>query len=129
MRARTLFNRIMISLLLAMLVFAGTPFATGTAAASAASPYWKNANAKVTSETSVMLTWKKLTKKQQKKISGIAVFRNGKAVKKLKRPQNPTAILMLKPENTHTSSRPTRNLQRRSRCTGTRKPASGRRKK
>jgi len=46
--------------------------------------YWKNQKAKVSDE-SVKLTWGKLTKKQRSNISGIAVFRNGEVVKRLKK--------------------------------------------
>lgn len=46
--------------------------------------YWKGFNVNETAE-SVEMTWPKLTKAQQKKISGIAVIRDGKVIKKLKK--------------------------------------------
>lgn len=44
--------------------------------------YWKGFDVKETVD-SVELTWPKLTKAQQKKISGIAVIRSGKVIKRL----------------------------------------------
>ena len=85
MKKRDFRKRVAAMLVAFAVAFTMMPIAAGTASASAASPYWKNVKAKATAETSVRVSWKKLTKKQQKKISGIAVFRDGKAIKKLKK--------------------------------------------
>ena len=63
--------------------FTMMPAAAGTLGSSAASPYWKSIKAKAVTENTIKLSWKALTINQQKKISGIAVFRDGKVVKKL----------------------------------------------
>ena len=65
------------------IVFTAIPAAAGSLDAHAASSYWKNFNAKSTGETSVTISWSQLTKKQRNRITGIAVFRNGKAVRNL----------------------------------------------
>jgi len=78
-------KKVITTLLMAAMLFAGIPTAFGGITVNAASPYWKNVKAKAATETSVRVSWKKLTKKQQKKIHGIAVFCDGKAVKKLKK--------------------------------------------
>lgn len=57
------------------LLFSGIPFASGSAEADAATHYWKSCKARANSYTSTTISWKKLSKKQRKKISGIAVFR------------------------------------------------------
>lgn len=68
-----------------MVAFTGLPMLSGTIDTSALS-----APAKVTklngwalSQTSIKLTWKKPTKNQLKNISGITIYRNGKAIKNL----------------------------------------------
>ena len=76
-----------ISKLLAWLIafcvtFTSLPLMTGSLDVSAAS-YWNNISGKANSQTAVTLSWKQLTKKQRKKIGGIAVFRNGDVVAKL----------------------------------------------
>lgn len=78
-------RKIITALLVFAVVFTSMPAAAGTLSVHAASPYWKNFKARTASEDTVKLSWKALTKSQKKKISGIAVFRNGKVVKRLKR--------------------------------------------
>ena len=75
------------SLLLAFLLsFTMMPLFAGDIDVYAASSYWKKFNVKVSSSGlnyGTHLTWRKLTKKQRKKINGITIFRNGKAYKRL----------------------------------------------
>ncbi len=71
-----------LAILLAFAVaFTGMPAFAGGLDAHAASPYFRSFSAKATGQTGVKLTWKKLTSKQKKKISGIAVYRNGKLIR------------------------------------------------
>lgn len=73
-----------LSILIAFaVVFTCFPVLSGTAEADAASSCWKNVKASATGEKTTAVSWSKLSTKQQKKIHGITVFRNGKAVKNL----------------------------------------------
>ena len=64
------------------LSFTWMPLLPGGIDAHAASQF-KKFSVEATGQTTVSLTWAKLSKVQQKKASGIAVFRNGTIVKKL----------------------------------------------
>ena len=48
-----------------------------------AGTYWKRFRARSRGETSVTLTWSKLSRSQQRRISGIAVYRDGKFRKRI----------------------------------------------
>lgn len=63
-------------------IFTLMPAMAGTLDAHAAS-YIKTLNASAAGQTAVNLSWTKLSKKQQKKVHGITVFRNGQAVANL----------------------------------------------
>lgn len=63
-------------------VFTMMPALTGDLNAHAAS-YWKNVKASADGETQVNLSWKALTKKQKRKVSGIALFRDGELVSQM----------------------------------------------
>lgn len=77
-------TRSLLTILLAFAVaFSGLPFLSGELESHAAASYIKKLNASAAGETSVKLSWTALTKKQQKKVSGITVFRNGKPIKNL----------------------------------------------
>ena len=72
------------SILLAFaIIFSGLPALAGSFEADAATAYWKNVKVSATAYTKNTITWKTLTKAQQKKIVGIAVFR-GTTTKNMK---------------------------------------------
>lgn len=79
-----IFKRMAAMMLAFAVAFTMIPFAAGDLDAHAAS-YWKGLKAKATSRTSASISWTQLTKKQRKKISGITVYRNGKAVKNIRK--------------------------------------------
>lgn len=83
MRKRKARNRVVAILVAFAVAFTMMPAAVGGLDANAATTYWKNIKAKAVSETSVKLSWKALTKAQQKKISGIAIYRDGKLKKRI----------------------------------------------
>ena len=74
MKNKKLIKRAFSVFLAVAVSFACIPAFAGSLEADAASPYWKNVHVKSCLCTSNTITWKKLTKKQRKKISGIAVF-------------------------------------------------------
>lgn len=74
-----LVRKLAIFLLIFAVIFTGIPFCVGELDVHAAS-YWRNLSAKATGKTTVSVKWKALSKKQRKKISGIAVFRDGRRV-------------------------------------------------
>lgn len=74
MKKSTLIRRAVSILIALAMSFACIPAFTGSLDVNAAAPYWKNYKVKSEAYTSNTITWKKLTKKQRKKISGIAVF-------------------------------------------------------
>lgn len=88
---RTLTGKSMVIAFIILLTFAfvftSIPALSGTLDSNAADSYWKKL--KVTAgypgEYATQIAWKKLTKAQQKKIDGIAVFRDGKVIKRLKK--------------------------------------------
>lgn len=69
------------------ILFSGIPILTGSAEVDAATPYWKGYAVKSSSYTNNTISWKGLTAKQKKKISGIAIFQgtNTKNLKCVKR--------------------------------------------
>ena len=78
--------RVITILLVFCVIFTGLPIMANTSNVYAAGSYWKKVKAVAgDGETVTAITWSKLTKKQQKKITGIAVFRDGKEVAKLKK--------------------------------------------
>ena len=83
MKTRKARNRVVAILVAFAVAFTMMPAAVGGLDANAATTYWKNIKAKAVSETSVKLSWRTLTKAQQKKISGIAVYRDGKLKKRI----------------------------------------------
>ena len=83
MKTRKARNRVAAILVAFTVAFTMLPAAAGSLDADAATTYWKNIKAKAKSETSVKLSWRTLTKAQQKKISGIAVYRDGKFRKRI----------------------------------------------
>jgi len=86
-------------MLMAAMLFTGLPMISGNTV-NAASPYWKKLSVSA-SNTTVNAKWTKLTKKQQKKITGIAVFRDGKEIKKLKKSAKSFSDAGLKEGNTY----------------------------
>ena len=68
------------------LAFSMLPAMNGSLYTHAASPYWKNLKTVPGGVgAATQIKWKKLSKKQQKKIGGITVFRDGKPIKNLKK--------------------------------------------
>ena len=72
------------------ILFSGIPALTGSIEADAAASYWKNLKVLSTTISKNTIAWKKLTAKQRKKISGIAVYRgtttkNMKLLKRIKK--------------------------------------------
>ena len=78
-KSRKIINKLAAFIMAFAVAFTMIPFAAGDLDAHAAS-YWKGLKVKATGQTTASVSWKKLTKKQRKKINGIAVFRNGAAV-------------------------------------------------
>lgn len=86
MRTRNSLSTRILTLIVAFTVaFSMMSAVSGSFYTYAASPYWKNFKAKATGNNTVKLSWKKLSKKQREKINGIAVFCNGKLVKRIKK--------------------------------------------
>ena len=72
------------------ILFSGIPALTGSIEADAAASYWKKLKVSSTTTSRNTITWKKLSAKQRKKISGIAVYRgtttkNMKLLKRIKK--------------------------------------------
>ena len=74
-------KKIITVLLASALLFTGLPLGTGHLEVEAASSYIKTLNAYANGQNSASLSWTKLSSKQKKKVTGIAIFRNGAAVK------------------------------------------------
>lgn len=64
--------------------FTGLPVMSGGFAAHAATPYWKNFKT-TCGDGGVWISWKQLSNSQRKKITGIAVYRNGKRIARVKK--------------------------------------------
>ncbi|MBR2706683.1 MAG: hypothetical protein IKE74_05500 [Mogibacterium sp.] len=80
-------KKLISTVLITALILSLYPFCIGSEA-SAASSYIKKLNVSVTGQTTTKLTWTKLSKKQKRSVSGFTVFRNGKAVKNVKKTVN-----------------------------------------
>ena len=77
-------NRIAALMLAFAVAFTAIPVLSGDFDVYAAG-FWKNFKAKATSQTQVKLSWTKLTAAQQKKVTKIVVYRNGKKIATLKK--------------------------------------------
>lgn len=67
-----------------------------------AGTYWKRFRARSRGETSVTLTWSKLSRSQQRRISGIAVYRDGKFRKRISKYAKSFTDTRLKAGSRHT---------------------------